>query len=59
MSTPSSAMPLSGSPSADPKHALVASAIVALFCGAGPALAQDDSRALAEELANPLPSSSA
>ena len=39
----------------DPKHALVVSAVVAaLFSGAGTALAQDDSRTLAEELANPL-----
>jgi hypothetical protein len=46
---------MSRSPKADPKHALVASAAVAfLFCGAGVALAQDDSKALAEELANPL-----
>src|SRR6186713_1291563 len=48
-------MRLSGSPGADPKHALVAAAVVAaLLCGAGAASAQDDSRALAEELANPL-----
>src|SRR6266568_101301 len=45
----------SGSPKADVKHALVASvAVAALFWGAGAALAQDDSEALAEELANPL-----
>ena len=45
----------SGSPKADVKHALVASvAVAALFWGAGGALAQDDSEALAEELANPL-----
>ena len=46
---------MSGSFKAHAKHALVASAAVAsLFCGAGAALAQDDSEALAEELANPL-----
>ena len=55
MTAPSSAIRLSGSPGADPKHALVAAAVVAaLFCGPGAALARDDSRALAEELANPL-----
>jgi hypothetical protein len=44
-----------GPPKADPKHALVASAVVAsLFGWGGAALAQDDSKALAEELANPL-----
>ena len=60
MTAPSSAIRLSGSPGADPKHALVAAAVVAaaevaaLFCRAGAAFAQDDSKALAEELANPL-----
>jgi hypothetical protein len=45
----------SGSPKANVKRALVASAVVAaFFWGAGAALAQDDSEALAEELANPL-----
>src|SRR4029078_4060614 len=44
-----------GPPKADPKRVLVASAVVAaLFAGSGAALAQDDSKALAEELANPL-----
>ena len=55
MTASSSAMRLSGSPSTNPKHALVASAVVAaLLCGAGAAFAEDDSKALAEELANPL-----
>jgi hypothetical protein len=46
---------MSGSPEADSKLALIAcSAVAFLFCGAGVALAQDDSKALAEELANPL-----
>jgi hypothetical protein len=50
-----SCMHMSGLPKVDPKHALVASAMVAaLSWGAGAALAQDDSKALAEELANPL-----
>jgi hypothetical protein len=44
-----------GSPKVDSKQTLVASAVVAaLFGWGGAALAQDDSRALAEELANPL-----
>ena len=44
-----------GLPKADPKRVLVASAVVAsLFGWGGAALAQDDSKALAEELANPL-----
>ena len=44
-----------GPPKADPKRVLVASAVVAsLFGWGGAALAQDDSKALAEELANPL-----
>jgi hypothetical protein len=44
-----------GSPKTNPKHALVAcAAVTAVFWGAGAALAQDDSRALAEELSNPL-----
>ena len=48
-------MHMSGSPKADQKQALVASATVAaLLWGAGAALAQDESEALAEELANPL-----
>jgi hypothetical protein len=52
MTAPNSA---NGSPTADVKHALVASAAVAaLFWGPGAALAQDNSEALAEELANPL-----
>ena len=46
---------MSGSAKADAKHALVASAAVtALFGWGGAALAQEDSRALAEELASPL-----
>ena len=46
---------MSGPFKAHAKYALVASAAVAsLLCGAGAALAQDDSKALAEELANPL-----
>ena len=46
---------MSGPFKAHTKYALVASAAVATFlCGAGGALAQDDSEALAEELANPL-----
>ena len=48
-------MHTSGSPKTNPKHALVAcAAVAAVFWGAGAALAQDDSKALAEELANPL-----
>ena len=48
-------MRMSHSAKADPKHTLVASAVVAaLFGWGGAALAQDDSKALAEELANPL-----
>ena len=44
----------SGSPKADVKHALVASvAVAALFWGAGAALAQDDSQALAETTGGP------
>jgi hypothetical protein len=40
---------------ADPNYPLVACTVVAaLFAGSGAALAQDDSKALAEELANPL-----
>ena len=55
MTAPNSSRHMSGSPQADRKHALVAAAVVAaLFWGAGAALAQDDSEALAEELANPL-----
>ena len=45
----------SGSPKTNLKHALVACAAVAVLFGWGrPVLAQDDSKALAEELANPL-----
>jgi hypothetical protein len=55
MTAPSLAMRLSGSPGANSKHALVIAAVVAaLFCRAGTAFAQDDSKALAEELVNPL-----
>jgi hypothetical protein len=55
MTAPNLTMRRSGSPKADPKYALVAcTAVAALFGGAGAALAQDDSKALAEELANPL-----
>ncbi len=55
MTAPNSSMHMIGSPKVDPKHALVALAVAAaLFGGAGAALAQDDSEALAEELANPL-----
>jgi hypothetical protein len=55
MTAPTSSMHMSGSPKADPKYALVAcTAVAALFAGSGAALAQDDSKALAEELANPL-----
>ena len=40
MTAQTSPMHMSGSAKADPKHALVASAVVAaLFCGAGAALA--------------------
>ena len=53
MIAPTSSM--SGSAKTDLKHALVASAVVAAFFGwGGAALAQDDSRALAKEPANPL-----
>ena len=46
---------MSNSPKVHPKHALIASAAVAIFFwGAGIAIAQDDNEALAEELANPL-----
>src|SRR6478672_2169588 len=45
----------SGSPKTNLKHALVACAAVAVLFGWGrPVLAQDDSKSLAEELANPL-----
>jgi hypothetical protein len=55
MAAPNLAMRMSDSARADPKHALVASAVfAALFGWGGAALAQDDSKALAEELANPL-----
>ena len=55
MTALTSSVHMSGSPKADPKHALVASAVVAaLFGWGGAAFAQDDSKALAEELANPL-----
>ena len=55
MTAPNSSRHMSGSPQADRKHALVAAAVVAaIFWGAGAAFAQDDSEALAEELANPL-----
>ena len=55
MAAPNLAIRMSDPSRANPKHALVASAVVAaLFGGAGGALAQDDSEALAEELANPL-----
>ena len=48
-------MHMSASPKAEPHRALVAFAVAAAFFGwSGAALAQDDSRALAEELANPL-----
>ena len=44
-----------GEATIEPKHTLVASAVAAaLFGWGGAALAQDDSRALAEELVNPL-----
>ena len=44
-----------GDTSTAPKHALVAcAALAALFGWGKAALAQDDSKALAEELANPL-----
>jgi hypothetical protein len=40
---------------ANPSHALfIVAEIITLFCGSGAALAQEDSEALAEELANPL-----
>ena len=49
------AMATRGSPSTFAKQALVAfAAVVALFWASGAALAQDDSKVLAEELANPL-----
>jgi len=53
---PNSSMYMSGWPKAEPKHALVAFVVVVALCWrAGAALAaQDDSKALAEELANPL-----
>ena len=42
-------------PKTNLRHALIAcAAVAAVFWGAGAALAQDDSKALAEELANPL-----
>ena len=45
----------SGSPKTNPRHALVAcAAVAAVFSGVGAAVAQDDSKKLAEELANPL-----
>ena len=48
-------MHMGASPEAEPHHALVAFVVAAAFFGwSGTALAQDDSRALAEELANPL-----
>ena len=48
-------MTTGGSPMRFAKQALVASAaVVGLFWGSTVAFAQDDSRALAEELANPL-----
>jgi hypothetical protein len=55
MTKPNSAMHLSEAPKADSKYALITSAAVAAFVwGTGTALAQNDSEALAEELANPL-----
>jgi hypothetical protein len=56
MTAPNSSIHTRGSPKADPKQALLvaSAAVAALFWGAGAALAQDDSKALAEELANPL-----
>jgi hypothetical protein len=56
MTGPNSSMYMSGWPKAEPKHALVAFVVVVALCWrAGAALAaQDDSKALAEELANPL-----
>ena len=55
MTAQTSPMHMSGSAKTDPKHTLVASAVVAaLFGWGGAAFAQDDSRALAEELVNPL-----
>ena len=48
-------MHMSSSPKTNTKHALIAcAAIAAVFSGAGAALAQDNSKELAEELANPL-----
>jgi hypothetical protein len=42
-------------PKIDLRHAPIAcAAVAAVFWGAGAALAQDDSKELAEELANPL-----
>src|SRR6185436_19427780 len=56
MTAPNSSIHTRGSPKADPKQALLAAsaAVAALLWGAGAALAQDDSKSLAEELANPL-----
>src|SRR5689334_12611645 len=55
MTAPKSTRHTSDSLRAYSKSALFASAAVAaFFCKDGPALAQDNSEALAEELANPL-----
>ena len=56
MTGPNSSMYMSGWPKAEPKHALVAFVVVVALCWRARAAlaAQDDSKALAEELANPL-----
>ena len=56
MTGPNSSMYMSGWPKAEPKHALVAFVVVVALCWRAEAAlaAQDDSKALAEELANPL-----
>src|SRR3954468_20622530 len=55
MTAPNSAMRMGDPPKVALKRALAACAALAtVFCGTGAALAQDDSKALAEELVNPL-----
>src|SRR6186997_1712232 len=56
MTRPNSSMYMSGWPKAEPKHALVAFVVVVAPCWRARAAlaAQGDSKALAEELANPL-----
>jgi hypothetical protein len=55
MTVPSTVLLVGGVPEARPNRALsIIAGGVALLCGSGAAVAQDDSEALAEELANPL-----